>query len=169
MSIPSNEMELAELFRKLGAPDPEDWARSQVREGIPQLHRFLFLRQAWSDVLADGDTGWIDGTVEDSTQNPTAPYAGLGQALSRALESGASREDLSEIVRSMQAHLLFRLCYRLEDPMFEEDELEDISWGLFQTDEGGDPVSEQICGLHESVLETDPTGREMRPRDRRDA
>jgi hypothetical protein len=30
-----NEQELAELFRKLGAPMPEGWAGSQIREGIP--------------------------------------------------------------------------------------------------------------------------------------
>ncbi len=41
-----NEMELTELFARLGARDPEKWARSQIKEGIPQLARFLFLRQA---------------------------------------------------------------------------------------------------------------------------
>ena len=41
-----NERELTELFRKLGARDPSAWARSQTSEKIPQLARFLFLRQA---------------------------------------------------------------------------------------------------------------------------
>jgi hypothetical protein len=38
--------ELTELFARLGAPRPESWARSQLEEGIPQLARFVFLRQA---------------------------------------------------------------------------------------------------------------------------
>jgi len=42
-----NQKELAALFQKLGARDPDHWARSQVEEGVPQLARFLFLRQAW--------------------------------------------------------------------------------------------------------------------------
>ena len=32
-----NEHELAELFRKLGAPNPLGWARSQAQENLPQL------------------------------------------------------------------------------------------------------------------------------------
>jgi hypothetical protein len=39
----------------------------------------------------------------------------------------------------------------------------DILWVLAQVDEDGDLIG-PIGGLHESVLETDPTGREMRPR-----
>lgn len=50
----------------------------------------------------------------------------------------------------------------LEDPRLEEPELGELGWGLFQTDAEGNAVA-PIGGLHESVLETDPTGREMRP------
>lgn len=65
----------------------------------------------------------------------------------------------------MQAEFLFSLCYLLEDPGFPEEELSDLSWALFQTSADGNPISQHIGGLHESVLETDPTGREMRPRE----
>mgnify|MGYP001074943207 CR=1 FL=1 len=54
--------ELLAIFRKLGADDPESWARSESEEGIPQLARFVFLRQAWRNcVIDDGDLGWIEG------------------------------------------------------------------------------------------------------------
>jgi hypothetical protein len=39
-----------------------------------------------------------------------------------------------------------------------------FAWGLFRVGETGDPIQPRIGGLHESVLETDPTGREKRPR-----
>jgi hypothetical protein len=39
--------DLTALFRKLGAPDPGQWARPQRDEGIDQVARFVFLRQAW--------------------------------------------------------------------------------------------------------------------------
>jgi hypothetical protein len=164
VSIPGNLPELAALFDKLGARDARSWAESQLDEGIPQLHRFLFLRQAWSQIVGDDDPSWIDHHIRASRQDPGAPYAGVGAALGRALAAGASRDDLSQIVRGMQAELLFHLCYMLEDSALPEPELEGIGWGLFQTDEEGNPLG-PICGLHESVLETDPTGREMRPRD----
>ena len=40
--------ELTAVFEALGADDAEGWIKSQLEEGIPQLHRFLFLAKAWS-------------------------------------------------------------------------------------------------------------------------
>lgn len=60
MPVPKDQNELAELFRELGAQDPDGWATSQMSEGINQLHRFLFLRQAWRRVVSESDDAWID-------------------------------------------------------------------------------------------------------------
>jgi hypothetical protein len=79
------------------------------------------------------------------------------------------KNDLTKIVRVMQWRLLFGLCYLLDDPDHCRDdrriiqEAGDVLWCLFQVDDKGYPVAE-IGGLHESVLETEPTGREMRPK-----
>ncbi|MEW6126850.1 MAG: hypothetical protein AB1757_07405 [Acidobacteriota bacterium] len=157
------QQELTELFQKLGAPDPELWAASQIQEGINQLGRFLFLRQAWRQILDESDHTWIQSTIEESKRNPGAPYSGSGPALERLLQNGADPQDLTDVVRGMQSDLLFRICYLLSDPQIIEPELQDIHFGLFQLDEDG-RIGEAIDGLHESVLHTDPTGREMRPR-----
>jgi hypothetical protein len=154
--------ELTAIFRKLGANDPEGWASSQVQEGIPQLARFVFLKQAWSLVLADDDTRWIAPSVESALKRPDEPYASVGLALQRLLSAGADPRDLTDVVRGMQAELLFNLCYLLGDPGFPNP-IADVAWGLFQLNDDDQPVV-HIGGLHESVLETDPTGREMRPR-----
>lgn len=154
---------LTSLFRKLGARDPEQWAGSQLSEGIPQLERFLFLRQAWRLVLTEDRHDWIKQTIEQSKRHPKEPYAGAGHALDRLTQAGASDQDLTDLVRAMQAELLFGLCYLLEDPGLTEPEVESVTWWLFRTNEEGEPVA-PISGLHESVLETDPTGREMRPK-----
>jgi hypothetical protein len=154
---------LGEIFRELGARDPEGWARSQVEHGIPQLARFLFLRQAWSMVIAEGDVKWIADAVERSKADPRAPYSGVGMALERLLARGVELEDVTEVVRGMQAELLFYFCYLLEDPGDVPASVADLSWALVRLDEE-DQVVERIHSLHESVLDTDPTGREMRPR-----
>ena len=158
------ERELAELFRRLGAPSPERWAHSQFTEGFPQLARFLFLKQAWSKVVPEGSATWIDNAVRSSQARPNAPYAGLGTALARCRAAGASDEDLTEIARCVQAELLFRIGYLLEGPQAEPEADLHVAWGLFETDECGRPTNTRIGGLHESVLELDPTGREMRPK-----
>jgi hypothetical protein len=164
MNIPGDRNELTALFEKLGAREPASWARSQLEEGIPQLQRFLFLRQAWRGVVGERDTDWMQRYIQRAEENPDRPYADVGHALRRCLDRGASAQDLNDIVRGMQAEFLFGLCYLLDDPMFTEKELSDFGWGLFQVDRDGRPVLPRIGGLHESVLETDPTGREMRPR-----
>jgi hypothetical protein len=165
MKIPRDLGELTALFEKYGAPDPEGWARSQLDEGIPQLQRFLFLRQAWSLIVRDGDTDWIQAAIRHAEQHPDSPFAGGGHALRRCLDKGVSPQDLTEIVRSNQAELLFQFCYLLDDPAFPEEELSELAWGLFQVDEEGNPMPTRIQSLYESVLETDPAGREMRPRE----
>ena len=154
---------LTHLFEVAGAPDPQSWAESELSEDIPQLARFLFLRQAWRLVVADMDVQWIDREVEHARRHPDAPGAGMGQSLSRLLSGGARREDLTELVRAAQWQLLHGLCYQLSDPAIEEPELRGVGWGLFEVNEEG-KIGRPIGGLHESVLETDPTGREMRPK-----
>ncbi len=162
-SIPDTLPELTELFEKCGATDPEDWARSQLEEGIPQLYRYLFLRQAWRDILEDGDTSWIDSWIDEADKYPGTEFTGVGAALKRCLDKGATKEDLSEIARGMQADFLCSFSYKLIDPMLEEPELKDVWWCLFATDHDGYPIF-PIEGLHESAMRADPTRRDMKPR-----
>jgi len=147
-----NESELTDLFGKLGARDPALWAHSQIREGIPQLARFLFLRQAWRQVVPPGDETWVEQELKTPVN---APGGIIVAPLRRLIDGGASISDLTILVRIMQWRLLFRLCYLLDDPGDVEEEVENIEWGLFQTDDKGNPL-EPIDGLHESVLGTAP-------------
>ena len=152
-----NLEELTALFRKLGAEDPEGWARSQHNEGIDQLARFVFLREAWKFVVPPGDSSWIDNVIANAKMRPSDPGSRVGQALERLLALGADRKDLHEVVRDMQHELLFSLCYLLDGPDELEPKLADLSWQLVRIDEDGEIVS-TIDSLHESVLETDPAG-----------
>ena len=151
--------ELSDLFRKLGANDPENWAHSQVAEGIPQLANYLFLREAWRQIVAAGDRTWIESYVRSFEKDPKGPYGGVGWALKRLQAKGATADELSHLVRGMQAELLFGFCYLLEDPGELEEEVSGTHWTLFLLDDDGRPVS-PMYGLHEAVLGTDPTGNE---------
>jgi hypothetical protein len=162
-----NLEELTALFGKLGAEDPEGWARSQIRENIPQLARFLFLKQAWKLVIDEDGRDWISERRQIDTDNPGGD---IGPAIERILAAGADESDLTRVVRIMQWEILTGLCDLIDDPEYLRDdrgiiekEAGYILWGLFQVDDNGYPVTE-IGGLHESVLETEPTGREMRPK-----
>ncbi len=69
-----DERELTELFRNLGADDPAGWARSQLEEGLPQLARFLFLRQAWKLVVKPDDSGWITAARQIDASRPGVAF-----------------------------------------------------------------------------------------------
>ena len=114
-------------------------------------------------VVAEDDESWIANAQASAAAKPNEPGAGIGPALDRLLACGANEEDITQVVRVMQWELLFGLCYLLEDPGDVEDEVRDLEWSLFQVNEAGEPIAAINC-LHESVLETDPTGREMRPK-----
>jgi hypothetical protein len=153
-----NEQELTALFRKLGARDPATWARSQIEEKLPQLARFLFLRQAWG-LVVDDNASWI---AEMRQVNSSKPGGDIGPAITRLLAAGGQESDLTKVVRVMQWRILSGLCQLLDDPGNMEGEVDEIAWRLFQVDESDHPIA-LMGGLAESVLETDPTGREMRP------
>lgn len=166
MSKQQEIQRLTEYFRVLGAPDPEGWARSQVQEGIPQYARFVFLRQMWQNVIGDGDTSWIDRSMRVADWKPRDPGAGIGPALKRMLAAGVAREDITEVVRVMQWQTLSGIAHQLDDPgvvSFPSKETPRVNWMLFEVDDDGDPLH-PIEGLHESVLDTDPSDREMRPK-----
>ena len=105
--------------------------------------------------------------IEAGVREPDAASAGIGQALARLRRKGVDDRDIADVVRGMQAQLLFHFCYLLGDPGDVEAEVRDIHWGLVQKDDD-DKILDFIGELHESVLETDPSGREMRPRPRPD-
>ena len=150
-----NEHKLTELFRRLGAHNPAAWAHSQLEENLPQLARFLFLREAWKLVIKDGDVSWISelGRVKSNS-----PAGDAGPAVIRLLSGDVRQDDLATVVRVMQWRLLSGLCQLLDDPGDLEGEVKDIAWRLFQVDENERPTV-ALGGLAESVLETEPSGR----------
>ncbi len=151
-----NVQRLTELLRILGADKPEEWASSQVFEDIPQVARFLFLRQAWRLVVSPSDPSWIESQVKAPDEFPTGQNTDVSRALRSLQAKGATPDEITTLVRGMQAELLFSLCYLLDDP--GDIEVSDINWGLFLLDSNSKPVS-PISGLYESVLGTDPMGK----------
>ncbi|MCC7541134.1 MAG: hypothetical protein IT379_33255 [Deltaproteobacteria bacterium] len=164
---------LLRTFRKLEAPEPESWARGEARENLPELARLLFLKQAWTLVIAEDDAAWMQEWMRP--MRPDEPLAGMQPALERLRARGADVADLNTLVRGMQFRLLDGLCRLLEDAGYgrpeatrdAEREVDRIDWALFELDEDGQPAR-KIAGLADAVMSLDPTGREMRPRKERD-
>lgn len=147
---------LTEIFRRLGANDPESWAYSQVAEGIPQLGRYLVIRAMWNCVTRSGKTSWIDYELKHSPESPH------GKALRQILDAGISREAITELVRFKEAEALREVCYLLEDyssvPENSNPETREeyVRWSLCELDSEDQPTGKSINGLHESFWSLDP-------------
>jgi len=156
------ESQLTELFTKLGAPHPESWARSQIREEIPQLARYLVLRSMWDCVTPTKYTRWVDRDLKE-TSDPA-----YKKALEDMLSAGVSREAITCVVRYKEAEALREFSYVLEDysspPRNSDPTTGDayIRWSLRQLDEKGNPTGRPIDGLHESFWSTDPEAKEQK-------
>ena len=168
-------MKWTELLRRLGAAEPADWVDDEddVSTAREQLHRFLFLREATRYMASTRDFGWIDNQLAFAERDPTGPMAGGGLAIASMLAKGVEKAEIAELVRATQAAAIFDLCYQLsggdfdvrDQELAEQAGLGPLGWALVTVDEKEEPGDMIIAGLHESVLASDPEGREMRPRD----
>lgn len=152
---------LTEVFRAAGAMNPEQWAHSQLSEGIPQLAVFSFAKALWNGVVSENDDSWIDREIEWSAKHSSDPCAQIGPALREMLDKGVSRAAIIDLARVLQYEAIFHACSILDGSRMEDVPTSD--WTLHQVGEKGEPLS-VIQGLHEVLLGMDPTGREMRPR-----
>jgi hypothetical protein len=92
--------ELTRRMAHLGAPDPSAWAGSEIREGIAQQARFLFLRGIWPDL--------IDPYLDEEVVRRIP--AGV-----RLLDAGASLPDLATALRSVAYETAFGVIERVDD------------------------------------------------------
>lgn len=164
MAVPNDPTRRWRLFERLDGIGPDAWTASELGEGINQPHHFRFVRQGWARVAAEDDDSWVEEHIRAAKANPGAPVAGIGLVLDRLVAAGVWRDDLTDVVGGMQGEPLFDLCDLVDDPSRVDVELADIRGSLVEIDGEWEPTDRAMGGLHESVLETDPTGRERRPR-----
>jgi hypothetical protein len=113
------------------------------KKSLPMPTREEFLREVWDTVINAQMRGhWIDNAIAAAQKNPQASFADAGEALERLLAAGASRRDISLVVRAAVYEAAFSLLYMLGDPGVDNDD---------------------VFMLHESLLSADPSGHEGRP------
>ncbi|MER6445373.1 hypothetical protein [Streptomyces venezuelae] len=137
---------LQERFAELGADEPQGWALSQMAEGIPQMARYLVLRRLWSEAVNQ----WEEPSSIDAIP-----------AANRLLAAGADRSDLARVARAAAFEAIASALNVLDEGYASD--LDDDSlpgWSLQETTGDGSPTGRSIGGLHESLLETDPSGNE---------
>ncbi|WP_211245722.1 hypothetical protein [Actinomadura oligospora] len=136
---------LLEAFTRLGADAPGEWARSEVAEGLPQLARFLLLRQLWTEAINGREN---PGALENVP------------AAARLVSAGADRGDVVLAMRAAAFEAVFATLLALDEggSPAGADEMPLPGWRLHETDSGGRLTGRCLNGLQESLRETDPSG-----------
>ena len=119
---------------------------SEIDEGIPQMARYLFLRRLWAEAV----NSWREpGAAE------TFPVA------HRLIEAGGERADLAEFARAVAVETISFVAYALDEGYAADLDIPGLpGWRLEETDATDDRglTGRHVVALHESVLETDPSG-----------
>jgi hypothetical protein len=134
-----------DLFASLGADRPEDWARSDMAEDIPQLARFLILRRLWADAI----DGWRRPGALDAIP-----------AARRLLAAGAAAADLQTLARAAAYEAAFATVSIIDECCDPDLDGSLPCWCLQETDGDGECTGRSVDGLHESLLWMDPSGNE---------
>ncbi|WP_435185473.1 hypothetical protein [Streptomyces sp. bgisy126] len=130
-------------FEALGAADAGDWAKSEIREGLPHLARFVLLRSLWRGPIG----GWADPGAFD--QLPAAR---------RLLAAGADEGDLVRLARAVAYEAVFATLDELDSGSDVNVSGVDVGWLVMESAEDGSPTGRTLSGLHEDLLTMDPSG-----------
>ncbi len=149
-----------ELFRSLGATDPEWRAKAETKDGDAQLARWLFMQGLWSNVMPD-EYEWPGKWADLDAPVPAATR--------RMLAKGIDHSDLTTVVRDAQVNLLYNVCQLLDSSghgieHLQEQIAENVEWRLVEFHGEKRKTGRLIEGLHEGFHESDPTGRKGEPR-----
>jgi len=135
------------------------------------LLRFLFLRLMWNEVIAEDREGPVPGWIGQWQRLSETDFPFLNvEALQRLLDQGADADDLTDLVRSAQALLIYNLANQLDDGwgalrrVLPEELRGTMGWSLVATDASAPEPPDVIAGLHGDLEELDPAGRGGAPR-----
>lgn len=151
----SETLALVERFKLNGASNPERWARSEIKEDIPQLARYLLLKQIWDyeiDRWSSEPERWIDDFERYSSKRPIPVFANAAAAIKRIRALGASSEDLGALAFLIAYAAAFGTLYRVDSTSCSADQNDAPGWRLVEVGTKGELTGRVMAGLHESLL-----------------
>lgn len=140
--------QLSRLTRRmadLGAPDPEEWARSELKENFAQQAMYLFLRPIWPEMI---------DPLNDEEVIRRYP---AGQ---RVLDAGAPLADLTLLLRAVAYETAFGVVERIDEGYDPDAPDDSPGWRLMEVDSELALTGRDLWGLHENLLSLDPSGRQ---------
>jgi hypothetical protein len=123
----------------------------------------IFARSVWLQLPDEEDTRWVRRMAE--MPRSEQPCGDEGALIKRMLDCGLTEYEIARFAKLACYDAAFSLTYMLGDPGagIEGMKVDRVEWRLFQTSSAGE-AREQMYGMHEFLLQLDPSGRDMRPK-----
>lgn len=151
-----DESALVEKFTRLGVDEPEDRARLEIAEDIPQLAYARLERLVRTNLMTRRDSMdvWWTNLQRERDRRPESRPAVVAGVIGKCLAAGITLEELGVIVEAVASETAHGFAYLLGDPY--DDELGDLSdlpsWALVEVsseDDGAELTGRSLDGLHE--------------------
>lgn len=133
---------------------------------MPIDPRRAFVRSVWFNVPSEDDVSWVR-RISMLPPAPKEPLGDYGALVKRMLDCGLTEHEIARFAKLVGYETAHGIMYLLADPSAGFPEInnpENVAWTLYQIDPKTEAPIEPLSGLHEDMLELDPSGREMRPR-----
>jgi hypothetical protein len=141
---------LIRALRAAGCDRPEQWADSEVSEGIPQLARFLLCKSIWENAIEP----WRQPNALDEFRDAQELIAaGVDPETLRSLAGKVAYETMTIVVNTLDEGQYVNSAELLE--------MQAPGWMIMEVDGSTDEATGRDAGaIHESILSVDPTGTE---------
>ena len=133
--------DLVDRLSKAGAKKPLQWARSEVREGIPQFGRFLVLKRLFEIIKSPEENIELASDYDDEIRDKF-------EEVSKAI----GKQKLIDFLTSFSKGLVSSFIELLDEGNENANE-DKVNWVLLKTDEKGEHTEQIIQGLHEDFFE----------------
>lgn len=147
---------LIAILKRYGASGPLGWVGSEMRENIPQVARFLILREirAVMDRLpfADLPVAQKSAATIEKTLDLTKIDQDGQAAFQRLADSGANIEDVLRVARAVNVQAVLDMIRILDEGYDSPSEDETLGWALAETD-NYELTGRFINALHENILD----------------
>ncbi len=134
--------EILKLVIKLenaGAKNPFSWAFSEVKEGIPQFSRFIFLKHIF-DIIDDLENNILLANEVDEF------YKIDIYSVSEKIEKHIGKEEFEKFLKSYTKGVMWQVLNLIDEGNYNEEDYP--MWSLKECNSG-----KNIGGLHEDFYE----------------
>src|SRR5688500_2733613 len=124
------------LLKRAGAPDPEEWARTEITQDSAEVSKYLVLRRLWQQTSnpRQNDLSWINYRIREAEAEPEEVFCDAGAALKRLTAQGIDPRDLGTVARMVAYEAVFDLLSIIDEGHDPEIGKNAPGWSLMELD-----------------------------------